>query len=73
MPWPGATPNGRPTVETAAERLRRFRGYALEERRKAEALAEAGIHELAASYRDGAARYAALCQRWEREADLCKG
>ena len=50
-------------METAAERLRRFRGYALEERRKAEALAEAGIHELAASYRDGAARYAALCQR----------
>ena len=55
-------------METAAERLRRFRGYALEERRKAEALAEAGIHELAAGYRDGAARYAALCQRWEREA-----
>lgn len=54
-------------METAAERLERFRGYALRERQKAEALAEAGIHGLAASYRDGAARYAALCQRWERE------
>ena len=55
-------------METEAERLERFRGYARDERRKAEALAEAGFADLAASYRDTAARYAALCQRWEREA-----
>lgn len=46
--------------------LERFRGYARENRRYAEALAAAGFADAAASYRDSATRYAALCQRWER-------
>ena len=48
--------------------LERFRGYARENRRYAEALAAAGFADAAASYRDSATLYAALCQRWEREA-----
>ena len=54
------------TMESDAERLERFRGYARENRRYAEALAVAGFADAAASYRDSATRYAALCQRWER-------
>ena len=56
-------------VETDVERLERFRGYARQNRWYAEALAAAGFADAVASYRDSATRYAALCQRWKREAN----
>lgn len=56
-------------METHAERLERFRGYARENRRVAEALAAAGLDDAARSYRDTAAEYAGLIRRWEREAE----